>query len=88
VSPTINRNIYPTEWKLAGLEGGDLSDDYPVIAGTIFVDDPAEIQDEIDAASSYPGTWRVMLQPGTYVLNSTINMKSNVILSGPYQYKK
>ncbi len=88
VSPTINQHICPEEWVEAGLEGGDLSDDYPVIAGTIYVDDSDDIQDKINDVPINSGIWKIMLQPGTYVLDNPITMKSNVILAGPYLTKE
>ena len=90
ISPTINDHIYTAQWDSAGLENGELSDDYPVITGTINVYNSGEIQSRINEASNYTGIWRVMLQPGTYVLEDEdiITMKSNVILSGPYLTKE
>ena len=100
ISPTINDHIYTAQWDSAGLENGELSDDFPVITGTVEVDDPTgddyiKIRDAINDAYSeqqqHGGIWAVMLQPssvGTYVVNKTIEMKSNVILCGPYQWKK
>ncbi|HEX37510.1 MAG TPA: T9SS type A sorting domain-containing protein [Candidatus Cloacimonetes bacterium] len=95
VSPTINDHIYVSEWSSAGLENGELSDDFPLITGTIQVDDPTgndyqKIQDAINDAADSSGIWAVMLQPSvvdTYHVDQTIDMKSNVILCGPYQWK-
>ena len=99
-SPTIDDHIFPYEWMLSGLKGGDLSNDFPVITGTVPVDNPTgddfqKIDEAIDDAyAGYlanGGIWAVMLQPssaGKYVVNKTIEMKSNVILCGPYQWKE
>jgi len=100
ISPTISEHIYTTQWASAGLEGGDLCDDFPVISGTIYVPEPNDhdadsinyaIDEAYDEYLVHGGIWAVMLQPssaGKYVVNKTIEMKSNVILCGPYQWKE
>lgn len=99
ISPTINDHIYISEWSTAGLENGELGDDFPLITGTVQVDDPTgddyqKIDNAINRAylnhNEYGGIWAVMLQPsniGTYVVDQTITMEDSIILRGPFQWK-